>query len=275
MYIDSGTQSYCAGKCGSKSNEIHPSRLVSSRLSLSLSCVYPGDPFFANSAFLQVQSEAELQHAYAMCQSDYRARCTVSCAHGFDVMVVISRYSTFYAWSTIFPVTVIVALSLLLFFIDPKMVELRLSSIIALILALTALQFIIQDYLPDSSYLTPVSKMIVLSYFLLLYEGFEALVVYWLVEYQFQVRHRIHTETDNNKEPEASSPRRNNIDEEDRAHSPMQQSRKRSTSIFACFDANNTNLSDREEYRAAFFIDLFSGVICALAFGIASGIFYS
>ena len=39
MYIDSGTQSYCAGKCGSKSNEIHPSRLVSS-LSLSLALVF-------------------------------------------------------------------------------------------------------------------------------------------------------------------------------------------------------------------------------------------
>ena len=37
MYIDSGTQSYCVGKCGSKSNEIHPSRLVSSRLVSSLS----------------------------------------------------------------------------------------------------------------------------------------------------------------------------------------------------------------------------------------------
>ena len=43
-------------------------------------------------------------------------------------------------------------------------IELRLSSIIALILALTALQFVIQEFLPDSSYLTPVAQMIVTGY---------------------------------------------------------------------------------------------------------------
>lgn len=102
-----------------------------------------------------------------------------------------SGYATYFGWNTIFPVVVIVLVSLLTYFIDPKMIELRLSSIIALILALTALQFVIQEFLPDSSYLTPVAQMIVAGYWIMMVEAIETVIVFWIVEYKQTMNERL------------------------------------------------------------------------------------
>ena len=115
----------------------------------------PDDPFFGPTQFLVPRDKEQLEAEYAACEQHYTDPdvCAV-CSHGFTVTVTIKRYTTFFGWNTIFPTIVIVLCSLLTFLIDPKQIELRLSSIIALILALTALQFVIQEFLPDSSYRT-------------------------------------------------------------------------------------------------------------------------
>ena len=146
----------------------------------------PNDPFFGPTGFLEDYPSDKIIDDYELCEQNYKNVnvCGVRCSHGFTVTMTIKRYSTYFGWNTIFPVAVIVICSLLTYFIDPKMIELRLSSIIALILALTALQFVIQEFLPDSSYLTPVAQMIVAGYWIMLIEALETVFVFWMVEYK-------------------------------------------------------------------------------------------
>ena len=114
----------------------------------------PNDPFFGPTGFLVPRSQKQLEAEYEACEQNYLELCDSFCSHGFTMTITVKRYNTYFGWNTIFPVVVIVICSLLTYLIDPKQIELRLSSIIALILALTALQFVIQEFLPDSSYRT-------------------------------------------------------------------------------------------------------------------------
>lgn len=145
----------------------------------------PADPFFEPTGILQDKSSEEILEDYEFCEKyyDQPGVCGAMCSHGFTITITVKRYATYFGWNTIFPVVVIVICSLLTYFIDPKMIELRLSSIIALILALTALQFVIQEFLPDSSYLTPVAQMIVCGYWIMLVEALETVFVFWMVRH--------------------------------------------------------------------------------------------
>ncbi|GBG62439.1 hypothetical protein CBR_g30392 [Chara braunii] len=67
----------------------------------------------------------------------------------------------------VFPVGAIVILATLVLAAHPSEIELRLSSTVALLLALVAVQFTTNSLLPGSSYLTDFHKFIILSYIIM------------------------------------------------------------------------------------------------------------
>lgn len=220
----------------------------------------PKDPFFGSVGFMERATEMtpdEIDKQYDECAVSYPATCGNGCIHGFTVEITLKRYASYYGWNTIFPVAVIVIASLLTYFLDPKMIELRLSSVIALILALTALQFVIGEFVPNSSYLTPIAEMIVAGYWIMLVEAIETVFVYWLVEYKTTLKERLEEQREMASEPQNHLQQGVNNDDSRRAFSKIEMAmkgksgsskvlRQSTFSTPGCAPATNSNV-DRDD----------------------------
>jgi len=74
-------------------------------------------------------------------------------------------------------------LAFLAFFLPRENVEGRLGAITALFLALAAIQFVLTDQTPASSYITAMQHLVLCSYLCLLLVGAETVVLWWLSTY--------------------------------------------------------------------------------------------
>eukprot|EP01134_Creolimax_fragrantissima_P007252 CFRG7252T1 len=101
---------------------------------------------------------------------------------GFDVVIIIQRNAWFYVFSVLIPIVLTVMMTITVFWMDPSSVGERVSVVITLFLALTALQFVINDKLPDSSYFTGVTILILESNVMLFFALVESMLVYYLAK---------------------------------------------------------------------------------------------
>ena len=76
-----------------------------------------------------------------------------------SIAVVIKRISLYYALGMIVPIILLAGLAILTLFIDPKLIETRLTSILSLYLANVALLFVFEGDLPRSSYVLPLRQL--------------------------------------------------------------------------------------------------------------------
>jgi len=83
---------------------------------------------------------------------------------GFDIFIGINRLSEYYVLGIIVPTLLLVALSFITYIIPVDSLDARIGLNVTLFLALTALQFVINEQMPKSSYPTTVTKIIVVSY---------------------------------------------------------------------------------------------------------------
>jgi len=73
--------------------------------------------------------------------------------------------------------------------------EARLGAVTALFLALAAIQFVLTDQTPASSYVTAMQQLVLTSYVCLLLVGIENVALWWLTTYhKGKERHKRHTE---------------------------------------------------------------------------------
>lgn len=95
-----------------------------------------------------------------------------------DLIIEIKRLSAYYIWNTLFPLVCIVHVAFLPLFVSPHKLDLRMTTVVTLFLALTALQFTTNAELPSSSYLTAYHKLVLVSYSLLVLLAVEYLLAY-------------------------------------------------------------------------------------------------
>ncbi|KAF8055655.1 hypothetical protein HT031_006677 [Scenedesmus sp. PABB004] len=80
------------------------------------------------------------------------------------IHIKVQRLWTYYLFVAILPVLFLVWVAHVTFFMGPTRLNDRVSVLITLMLALVALQWVINENLPDSSYLLPTSQLVLLSY---------------------------------------------------------------------------------------------------------------
>eukprot|EP01026_Neomeris_dumetosa_P037016 TRINITY_DN299_c0_g2_i6.p1 TRINITY_DN299_c0_g2~~TRINITY_DN299_c0_g2_i6.p1 ORF type:complete len:566 (+),score=40.63 TRINITY_DN299_c0_g2_i6:160-1857(+) len=97
------------------------------------------------------------------------------------ITIEIQRVWLFYFVNLILPVCLNTYLACIVYFLDRGNMETRLTILVTLFLSLTAIQFVINSYLPNSSYVIPIQVHILISYLVLLLWGVESLFVYYIV----------------------------------------------------------------------------------------------
>eukprot|EP01134_Creolimax_fragrantissima_P005011 CFRG5011T1 len=102
---------------------------------------------------------------------------------GFVVDIIVQRNSMYYIFNVVTPIILTVLMCFTVYWIDPVLIEQRVTVVITLFLALTALQFVINDSLPSSSYFTPITIQILVSYTVLFLCVVESLFVFYLVNF--------------------------------------------------------------------------------------------
>ncbi|QDZ21470.1 ligand-gated ion channel [Chloropicon primus] len=98
----------------------------------------------------------------------------------FDIVISIHRIWRYYVLNICVPVLLLVALSLITFIIPAESLDARIALNITLFLSLTALQFVVNDQLPKSSYPTAVTKLVLVCYCCVAYGVPETIVVFAL-----------------------------------------------------------------------------------------------
>jgi len=83
---------------------------------------------------------------------------------GFDIHINITRLWRYYVLNMIVPILLLAALSLVTYVVPPESLDGRIALNLTIFLALTALQFVINDQLPRSSYPSAVLKLLIVSY---------------------------------------------------------------------------------------------------------------
>ena len=76
-----------------------------------------------------------------------------------EMLFVLIKVSRFWRWalvSAVLPIILCAMLGMLVFFQDPAIIGSRLSVLVTLFLALTAVQFVIWQFMPRSSYVSRV-----------------------------------------------------------------------------------------------------------------------
>lgn len=94
------------------------------------------------------------------------------------VAIVVKRISLYYVLGMIVPILLLAGLAILTLFIDPRLIETRLTSILSLYLANVALLFVFESDLPRSSYVLPLRQLALLSHILLFALALETIIVY-------------------------------------------------------------------------------------------------
>jgi hypothetical protein len=96
----------------------------------------------------------------------------------FDIRIKIQRLWSYYVLNMIVPILLLVSLSLITYIIPAESLDARVALNVTLFLSLTALQFIINDQLPRSSYPSAVTKLILVCYVVVAFGVPETIVVY-------------------------------------------------------------------------------------------------
>ncbi|QDZ23285.1 ligand-gated ion-channel protein [Chloropicon primus] len=98
----------------------------------------------------------------------------------FDIFIGVDRFSKYYVLNMIVPVLLLVSLSFITYIIPPSSLDSRIGLNVTLFLALTALQFVVNDQLPKSSYPTAVTELILVCYLVVSFGVPESIVVFAL-----------------------------------------------------------------------------------------------
>jgi len=96
----------------------------------------------------------------------------------FDIVITINRLWRYYVLNMIVPIILLVCLSLITYVIPGENIDARIALNLTLFLSLTALQFIINDQLPKSSYPSAVTKLVLICYICVAFGVPETIVVY-------------------------------------------------------------------------------------------------
>jgi len=96
----------------------------------------------------------------------------------FDLVITIERLYNYYVLNMIVPILLLVSLSVVTYIIPAESLDIRIALNLTLFLSLTALQFIVNDQLPRSSYPSAVTKLILICYCAVAYGVPETIVVY-------------------------------------------------------------------------------------------------
>ncbi|KAL4451548.1 hypothetical protein ABPG75_007210 [Micractinium tetrahymenae] len=94
------------------------------------------------------------------------------------VKIRITRFWRYETLNTVLPVLLLGLLSFLVFFMERKELATRLGVIVTLFLAMAAIQFVIQEHQPASSYILPTQQLVVATYVLLVLVEIESILVY-------------------------------------------------------------------------------------------------
>eukprot|EP00898_Chlorokybus_atmophyticus_P000762 jgi/Chlat1/1687/Chrsp127S01916 len=107
----------------------------------------------------------------------------------FVITIDVVRLSSYYVYNIILPMSICVALSWITFLLSAaEHVDTRLQIVVTLFLALTAMQFVVNDQLPKSSYITALHIQVVISYAAISVVGLEGLAVYYLTRKDIKKR---------------------------------------------------------------------------------------
>jgi len=96
----------------------------------------------------------------------------------FDIYIRIDRFWKYYVLNMIVPILLLVALSLITYIIPAESLDARIALNVTLFLSLTALQFVINDQLPKSSYPSAVTELILVCYLAVAFGVPETIVVF-------------------------------------------------------------------------------------------------
>lgn len=99
----------------------------------------------------------------------------------------IIRVSRFWQWNLVYgvlPVLLCAILGLLVFFQDPGDLGGRISVIVTVFLAMTAIQFVLNESTPQSTYIQPLQQTILLVYVCFSIAAIESICVYNLVHWK-------------------------------------------------------------------------------------------
>lgn len=97
-----------------------------------------------------------------------------------SVCIYVSRTSNYYVLNNLIPVLVNSLLSFTVVFARPSDLDIRLSTLVTLFLALVAIQFVIADQLPRTSYATAFGILVLSSYVLIMLLIVESLLVFYV-----------------------------------------------------------------------------------------------
>ncbi|WIA37302.1 hypothetical protein OEZ86_014240 [Tetradesmus obliquus] len=106
-----------------------------------------------------------------------------------NVLIIVERFSSRWVLSAIFPILATTWLGCLVFLLPRDDMGGRLGSIVALFLALAAIQFVVDSNTPSASFLTPLQQLTLASYICLILTGLESVVIWRLTTYHVE-KHR-------------------------------------------------------------------------------------
>uniref|UniRef100_A0A383VCS9 Neurotransmitter-gated ion-channel ligand-binding domain-containing protein n=1 Tax=Tetradesmus obliquus TaxID=3088 RepID=A0A383VCS9_TETOB len=102
---------------------------------------------------------------------------------GLNCVIVVQRFTTRWVLSAVFPIMATTWLGFLVFFLPKDDMNGRAGSIVALFLALAAIQFVVDSDVPSSSYVTPLQQLTLASYLSLILVGLECVGIWWVTTY--------------------------------------------------------------------------------------------
>jgi len=101
---------------------------------------------------------------------------------GFHVDIMVTRFGRYYVLNMIAPLLLLVCLSFITYIIPPSSLDARIALNVTLFLSLTALQFVVNDQLPKSSYPSSVTELILVCYAVVSFTVPETIVVYVIMQ---------------------------------------------------------------------------------------------
>jgi hypothetical protein len=98
--------------------------------------------------------------------------------YGLNIYIEVKRISSYYIINQIVPIYVLVLVSMVTYFHNPSKIDTRIAVNVTCFLALTAIKWVVNRELPNSSYPTPVTLLIITAYALFGFAVVESIVVH-------------------------------------------------------------------------------------------------
>ena len=121
------------------------------------------------------RTKGRMQGVGARCA---RAERTCSCRCPPLPPLPVERFWRFHLINSVLPVTLVAFLGLMIFALDHRDMGLRLEIIVTLFLSLTAVQFVLADRTPTSSYVVPTQQLVLTTYIFLMLICIESIIVF-------------------------------------------------------------------------------------------------